>query len=170
MPRVWECIWVRTEKISKWYAKTFSGRNWRTTHSFSKCVPCACVCTCVRVIAMCLLGLTIEFIPRRNLNLQLDAFCLDLSNPLLWPDTHTHTRTEPIHPSPWHDCSYPVTLCSNPSAMSKTAITTGRRGSRQSEQEVMAWHTSTNCCLSPSFLPSEGITRRASDIPNKARH
>lgn len=59
---------------------------------------------CVRVIAMCSLGLTIEFIPRRNLNLQLDAFCLDLSNPLLCPDTQTHTRahthTEPIHPSP----------------------------------------------------------------------
>lgn len=54
---------------------------------------------------------------------------------------HTHSIThscEPIHPSPWHDCSSLVTLCSNPSALSKTAITPSHRCSEQTESEL--WH------------------------------
>lgn len=43
---------------------------------------------------------------------------------------------ERSHPSLWHDCSSLVTLCSNQSAMSKMAITTGRRYEQQKEQEL----------------------------------
>ena len=121
---------------------------------------CACVCVCVSDLRVCS-HCTLErhrvrnvrergYIPRSNPNLWLDAFCLYLPNPPAthWHThrhTHTHTQAhahthsdEPIHPSPWHDCSSLVTLCSNPSVMSKTAITPGHRCSQQTESEL--WH------------------------------
>ena len=65
---------------------------------------------------------------------------------------HMHTLTlrlthscEPIHPSPWHDCSSLVTLCSNPSVLSKNGNYTQPLMQPTDRVRIMAWCITANC-------------------------
>lgn len=61
---------------------------------------------------------------------------------------YTHSFTHPyesIHPSLWHDCSSLVTLCYNPSALSKNGNYTGPLMQLTDRVRIMAWCITANC-------------------------
>lgn len=97
--------------------------------------------------------------------LHLSIWLSTTPSPYKQSNTHKHTRArthtlthscEPIHPSPWHDCSSLVTLCSNPSALSKTAITPSHRCSEQTESELRHGALLQIAIKVPFFLLEQG--------------